>query len=237
MIAAMKSSPVRKAAPSIVTATSMVFGLISIVCAASGHFEWAAWLIVYSGILDKVDGSLARALGVGSDFGMHMDSFSDFLAFGVAPGALTWFVAQHAGLDTWLLAWAGIAAVTMPLAAAIRLARFNTIAHEDPDCFTGIPTTFAAGLFATFFLSVIDLGLPVEPAFLLPSLAIGFAVLMVCGMRIPKLKGRRSRFGNAAQGVAVIILVVLAVLRMLPEVHFGAGVLYLVVGSFRSRAR
>ena len=39
---------------------------------------------MYSAILDKADGSLARLLKAGSEFGMQMDSLSDFAAFGIA---------------------------------------------------------------------------------------------------------------------------------------------------------
>lgn len=248
MIPAMERHPARAVLPSLVTCASMVLGLISIVLSAAGRFDWAAWLIVYSTILDKADGSLARALGGGSEFGMQMDSFSDFAAFGIAPGALTWFVVSSVDPSPILAGWAGFAAVALPVAASLRLARFNLVGAEDPLRFTGVPTTFAAGLYATFYLSLLDLGLVagpaaptfdlgggVNPALLLPSVALGLALLMISGVRIPKLRKPEGAAATWLAGVTLAILLVLAVLRRLPEAHLILGTGYLVVGAARNR--
>lgn len=248
MIPAMERLPARSVLPSLVTCASMVLGLVSIVLSSTGRFELAAWLIVYSTILDKIDGSLARALGAGSDFGMQMDSFSDFAAFGIAPGALTWFVVTATDPTPIMAAWAGFAAVALPISASLRLARFNLIAAENPTHFTGVPTTFAAGLFATFYLSLVDLGLvsgTVPPTFdlglsigaglLLPSVAIGLGLLMIGNVRIPKLRKPDGATAAIVAGVTLAVLVVLALLRRFPEVHLVLGTGYLVVGSAGNR--
>ncbi len=227
----------------------MVLGLISIVLSSMGRFDLAAWLIVYSAILDKADGSLARALGVGSDFGMQMDSFSDFAAFGIAPGALTWFVVMSTDPTPIVALWAGFAAVALPVSASLRLARFNLVAAEEPSYFIGVPTTFAAGLYATLYLSLVDLGLVggtvtptfdlglhANPALLLPSVAIGLAILMIGGVRIPKLRKPDGPFVAYLAAGVLAVLIVLAVLRRFPEAHLVLGTGYLVVGSVTSRA-
>jgi CDP-diacylglycerol--serine O-phosphatidyltransferase len=227
----------------------MVLGLVSIVLSSTGRFELAAWLIVYSTILDKADGSLARALGAGSDFGMQMDSFSDFAAFGIAPGALTWYVVSAADPTPIVLAWAGFAAVALPISASLRLARFNLISAENPTHFRGLPSTFAAGLFATFYLSLVDLGLVsgnVPPTFdlgvsigaglLLPPVAIGLGLLMIGNLRIPKLRKPDGTGAAVLAGVTLAILVVLAALRRFPEAHLILATGYLVVGAAGGRS-
>ena len=111
--------------PNGFTALSMVLGLAAIALAASGDTDLAAWLILWGVLLDKLDGGAARLLGASSSFGAEMDSFADFITFGVAPSALVFFsltggVIDQAGEGTV----AGACAV-YTLAVAIRLARFN----------------------------------------------------------------------------------------------------------------
>jgi len=236
----MKSNRFRAAAPSLVTSGNLVIGLVSIALAASGHLEGAAWAIVYCGILDKADGSLARALNVQGAFGMEMDSFADYTSFGLAPAALCWFLcssraAGSTDLPAWIVAWFAVCSVMFPIAAAVRLARFNVLTHEDPSFFAGVPTTMVAGLYATLYLSLVDLHDPVDPLWVMPPAAVAAAALMVCGIRIPKLKGKRQHWKNVLLVSTLLLLAGLAVFQMLPELMFALGSLYLVVGWLRSR--
>jgi CDP-diacylglycerol--serine O-phosphatidyltransferase len=232
----MSSSRLKAAAPSVVTSGNLVVGLVSIALSAMGHFEGAAWAIVYCGILDKADGTLARALKVQSSFGMEMDSFADYTSFGLAPAALTWFLCTAAGIPAFpLWVWIGGAAALVPVAAAIRLARFNSVSHEDPTYFSGVPTTMVAGMFATLYLSLVDLKIPMDPVWIMPSAAIAGAALMVCGLRVPKIKGSAQRWKNVLLVGILLALTILAVAQVLPEVMFGLGFFYVVIGSLRSR--
>ncbi len=223
----------RQAAPTVISATSMFLALASCVLAALGRVEAAAWVIIYCGFLDKLDGIAARALGVSSPFGMEMDSFSDFTAFGVAPALLVWFAASElAGLPA---AWVAASAFTFPFLAAVRLARFNLVTHSDPECFTGVPTTFTALLLASLFLTVHDLGLGEEGSLFLVAVMPGLAVLMVTRLRIPKLKPRRSRAFNVFQVGTALVVLALSVLQVLPEVPLAVGMGYLVIGALVGR--
>ena len=224
----------RLALPNAISATNMVLGLVSVAMSAAGRFEWAAWLIVYSTILDKADGAVARALGAGSAFGMEMDSFSDLTSFGIAPAALTWF-ALTASPGVEPAVWVGFASATWVLSSSFRLARFNLVTHEDADFFTGLPTTAAAGVYATLFLSLRDLGVLRAASPALPALVIAFAVLMVSGLRISKIKRRRSGIVNLLQGAAMATTVVLSAVRALPEVLLVLAVAYLLAGSLAGR--
>ena len=232
----MSPSRLRAAAPSMVTSGNLVVGLASVALSAMGHFEGAAWAIVYSGILDKADGTLARALHVQSAFGMEMDSFADFTSFGLAPAALVWFLCIGSGIPPFpLWLWVAGCAALLPIAAAIRLARFNSISHEDPAYFSGVPTTMVAGLFATLYLSLIDLKIPVQAAWLMPSAAVAGAAMMICRLRVPKLKGQPERWKNVFLVCTLLFMTVISVLQVLPEVIFGLGSIYVVVGSLLSR--
>jgi len=233
----MDTRTARAMVPFAATAGNLVFGLLSIVLAASGRIEWAAWCIVYSAILDKADGTLARALGVQGAFGMEMDSFADYTSFGIAPGTLAWFLAASAPLEGFALVLVALAAVSMPLAAATRLARFNAVTHEDPCFFEGVPTTLIAGLVATFLLSLLDLGVSQAAAAqaMIPACLLG-ALLMVGRIRIPKIRRHGSRFQDVGQWVVIGGLSVLAVFQKAPEAHFLLGSIY-VAWSFLRHGR
>src|SRR5512139_3278872 len=72
--------------PNIMTMLGLCCGLVAIRFAFEGRFEQAAALIVVAGVIDGLDGRLARLLKATSRFGAEFDSLSDFLCFGVAPG-------------------------------------------------------------------------------------------------------------------------------------------------------
>jgi CDP-diacylglycerol--serine O-phosphatidyltransferase len=223
----MDRSRLKAALPNLVSLTSMVFGLASVAMSAGSRFTDAAWLIVWSTFLDKADGSLARRLGVSSPIGVEMDSFCDFTAFGIAPGALTWYLGTAGGAHP---AWVAVAACSAPIAAAIRLARFNAGGHEDHEFFSGVPTTAAAGLFASLSLSLDHIGLARVEPLVLPSVLIALSVLMLSSLRVPKLRRRKSRAFNVFQVSVAVACLILAVLRTLPEFLLVAALAFVVGG-------
>ena len=231
MIASM-GNRFKLAIPNLVSLSSMGLGLASVVLASNHSFVWAAWFIVWSTILDKLDGAAARALGAGSEFGVQMDSFCDFAAFGVAPGGLTWYLGVATGGNP---VWFAVAALAWPMAASLRLARFNIAGFEDHDYFTGVPTTFAAGIFAALMLSLTELGLDAWAPRVLPSVALAFAVLMLSSVRLPKIKKHANRAFNVFQVSMALACVVLAVLRILPEILLALSVGYLFFGPLLGR--
>src|SRR3954470_10790231 len=78
----------RYLAPNVITLSSMIFGLVSLRAAAMGDAPLAAWMIIYAVLTDRLDGLVARAVKGTSELGMQLDSFADFLNFGVAPAYL-----------------------------------------------------------------------------------------------------------------------------------------------------
>src|SRR5687767_2677733 len=74
--------------PSAFTLGNLFFGFWAIVQAFNGNFRQAGWFIVFAGILDSLDGRVARRMGTGSRFGAELDSLVDVISFGVAPALL-----------------------------------------------------------------------------------------------------------------------------------------------------
>ena len=67
--------------PNFFTAVSFLMGCASILMCFEGELYWATWLILWSVLLDKVDGTAARLLGASSEFGSELDSMADLVAF------------------------------------------------------------------------------------------------------------------------------------------------------------
>ncbi|MCZ6460047.1 MAG: CDP-alcohol phosphatidyltransferase family protein, partial [Gammaproteobacteria bacterium] len=139
----------RYSIPNSFTALSLLLGVASIITTQLGDLRLAAWIIVWCGLLDALDGLSARLLNATSSFGAEFDSMADLVSFGVAPAVLV----LNAGLQLggveydsgqfWIL----LTAISVfVLAGAMRLARFN-LASDRPSggWFTGIPITAAGG--------------------------------------------------------------------------------------------
>jgi len=78
--------------PSLFTLFNLFFGIWSMVLATRGEFYRAGWFIVFAGILDTLDGRVARISGTGTRFGAELDSLVDIVSFGVAPAFLMYQV-------------------------------------------------------------------------------------------------------------------------------------------------
>ena len=134
--------------PNLITAASLFFGFRAIVAVFNGNFHDAAVYILISGVLDGLDGKIARLTGTSSRFGVEFDSMADVIAFGVAPGLLiyAWGLKEYGKLG-----W--VAGFSYVICAALRLARFNIqIATVESKRFNGLATPAAAGVIATTVL-------------------------------------------------------------------------------------
>ena len=134
--------------PNVITLTGLSFGLSSIRFALEADFNLAIVCILFAGICDVLDGLLARHLQSESDLGAQLDSLSDFLSFGVAPGLLVYMSIfnQDSGIGAF-------ACLVFIIFSCLRLALFNvrleaskTTDGAPEHFFTGIPTPVGAVL-------------------------------------------------------------------------------------------
>ncbi len=153
--------------PNLLTLGSLASGFVSLLLTLNSQFDQAALAILFAGMLDGLDGRVARLLGVTSPMGVELDSLADVVSFGVAPGFLLY------GLDLQYLGIVGAAiAAFFAICAGFRLARFNL--GTPPGFFAGLPSTAAGGIVASFVLYGAKLHSPFYPL-----LALVLAVLMV----------------------------------------------------------
>jgi len=217
--------PLRALPPNLITATAMGCGLASVWSSlATRDPGLGAWLVLVAVLLDKLDGTVARAVRGSSEFGVQFDSFSDFVSFGVAPAALVFVAAGQLAPQTWgdgasvagLPARGVLGALCLVYAVmtSVRLARFNvTTATLGPALFLGLPSTASGALIATAYLAAVEAGLDRSHATLfgaLPACLAINAALMLSNLPLPKVKVsshpalRAFQVGSAA---AVYVLV------------------------------
>lgn len=134
-----RTLPLLMLLPNLVTIAGLCAGLTAIRFIMVGRFDIAAMLIVFAAAIDGLDGLIARRLNAQSNFGAELDSLSDFLNFGVAPGLLVY---QYALAGTYSTNWVFVLVYT--LCGCLRLARFNVnrdtpLPPDTKPHFTGVP--------------------------------------------------------------------------------------------------
>lgn len=139
--------PFRAMIPNAVTALALCFGLTGVSLAIGGEWEKALGSVILAGVLDGLDGRIARLLRAQSKFGAELDSLSDNIAFGTAPALI---------LFLWSLKteprFGWLAALSLAVCCALRLARFNARLeageqpHKAAGFNTGVPAPAGAGL-------------------------------------------------------------------------------------------
>jgi CDP-diacylglycerol--serine O-phosphatidyltransferase len=139
--------PFRAMIPNAITALALCMGLTGVSLAIRGDWERALGAIVLAGVLDGLDGRIARLLRAQSKFGAELDSLSDNIAFGTAPALILFLWSlQTAPRFGW------IAALALAVCCALRLARFNARIdaaeqpHKSAGFNTGVPAPAGAGL-------------------------------------------------------------------------------------------
>jgi CDP-diacylglycerol--serine O-phosphatidyltransferase len=137
----------RAMVPNAITAAALCFGLTGIRFAITGQWDKAVLAVVLAGVLDGIDGRIARLLNAQSRFGAELDSLADNVSFGVAPALILflWSLQTVPG-PGWL------ASLAFAICCALRLARFNARIdlpeqpHKSAGFLTGVPAPVGAGL-------------------------------------------------------------------------------------------
>lgn len=175
-----------KMIPNILTIMALAAGLTGIQFAMDGSWERAVIAIVIAAALDILDGATARLLNATSEFGAQLDSFSDFLAFGVAPAIILYlWVLEESGKIGW------IAMLVFAVASAMRLARYNitpkpTEGVWSKGFFAGVPAPAGAGM-AFLPLFVWLLSPDFFEQFAAANVIVGFWVILCAGLMVSRI--------------------------------------------------
>jgi CDP-diacylglycerol--serine O-phosphatidyltransferase len=204
-----KPIPVRVLLPNVITLLALCLGLTAIRMAMEGRLELAIGAIVLAGVLDALDGRIARLLQTSSRFGAELDSLADFLCFGAAPGIIlyVWGLSSLKGVG-----W--IAILVFGMCAALRLARFNVML-DDPNrpafagnFFVGVPAP-AGALIVLLPVYLQFLGMPQTTLTSALAMIYVVAVALLMVSRIPTWSGKKV--GSRVPREYVMALFVLVV--------------------------
>jgi len=256
----------RYLAPNVITLSSMIFGLVSLWSTHSGNAPLAAWMIIYAVLTDRLDGLVARAVKGTSELGMQLDSFADFLNFGVAPAflVLTYLSGRpdlpYFDRDSTAHTLLFVACGGYMLCAVFRLARYNVLSDDQipTKIFFGFPTTLAGGLLAIWILLLLKYD-PHTPSFggaklfgdslqtpsgvwtYFPIAVVVLGYLMASRLPMPKVGMTKNKLVSVVLLTLVSIGYICGFAMRYPEICFGMptiwSVMFLIWGQASASAR
>ena len=209
-----------KILPNVLTIAALCIGLTALRFGYDGRWTNALVLILIAAVIDAMDGLVARLLKASSAFGAELDSFSDFVSFGVSPAILLYFWnLQDAGPFGW------VASLLLCVAVALRLARFNvknnsniapatSVMPQQKAYFEGVPAP--AGAILSLVPMMIGFKVYPNDEGSFPSLLVSLWVIFIAGLmvsRIPtySLKRRKLQQKHTIPVLAVVALIAAAI--------------------------
>jgi CDP-diacylglycerol--serine O-phosphatidyltransferase len=168
--------------PNAITLIGVCIGLTSIKFALDGKFTLAVVAILFAGLMDALDGRIARLIKGTSKIGKELDSLGDVISFGVAPAFIMYFWSlQYLDKLGWFVCLMYVVCV------ALRLARFNVSYEEDSswrdNFFEGVPAP-AGGITVLMplvlsFSGVGDFFFKINYDLLVPAFFIAVSLLLI----------------------------------------------------------
>lgn len=185
---------ITKYIPDFITAMNIVCGIIAVVFAFKGRFDYAFPLMLVAAVFDFFDGFAARALGAYSDFGKELDSLCDLVSFGVLPSVMLYKLMCICSFGESWLCWTPL---VIAVFSALRLAKFNVDERQHVN-FLGLPTPACAVLcgsmccFIAHYPSCFLAEWAAGPVFV-PVLSVILSALLVCEIPMFSMK---IKFGS-----------------------------------------
>ena len=215
--------------PNAITCCNLLSGCLSILFLSYNMPVKAAIMIFVAGLFDFLDGFAARLLNAHSPIGADLDSLSDVVSFGVAPGFIMyWLMSQYFYSRLWLHEWwwsiggfnlLPFLAFLLPVFSAIRLAKFN-VDDTQTTSFRGIPAPGMAIFIASLPLALGQIYHLIDGSLSYWSclvITLFFSFLMVSRLRFFSFKMKSVKWkGNEVRWIFLIIAVVsFAIFRFL----------------------
>ena len=217
--------------PNGFTLANLFFGIWAIVAASRGHFNQAGLFVVLGGVMDALDGRVARITRTGTRFGVELDSLVDAITFGVAPAFIMYFAVLNRDGWAWLLVFIYVACAVM------RLARFNVEqGGRAKTHFHGLPSPAAGMTLATYYwfsqtplytqTAIGELPWPVVLQFVMITLSF----LMISHVLYPAVPTIGLRTTRGILGTIVVLGTMVSVFLVPREFFFPALVAYVAFG-------
>lgn len=158
---------IKKHGANVLTLINMVLGLVAVVLAIQDKFALSSCFIILAALTDRFDGMFARKFQTTSVIGKYLDSNSDLISFGIAPGLLIYLsVLEQFEIIGIITSFVFI------IAGAYRLARYNS--ETFAGYYAGLPITIGGALVAVFVFAVGHI-----PAWIFIPVIVTLSYLMV----------------------------------------------------------
>ena len=178
--------------PNIITCCNLTAGSLAVIMALRGTFEQAAIFILIAAVCDFLDGLSARLLHAYSDMGKELDSLSDLISFGLAPGLMVYaLLNDYLLLPYGNLEYLAYIALLIPVAGGIRLAKFN-VDDRQTTSFIGLPIPANA----LFWIGVCFADTRDWYPVIILALIVLFSYLMVSNLPMFSLKASNLSWSN-----------------------------------------
>ena len=180
--------------PNTLTVCNMVIGILAVCLMIHNRtlsgIKLACYLIYVAVIFDMLDGHLARYFNTSSQFGKQLDSFADFVTFGIAPVVV--FISNMKYVPWYIM----IIVLIYPLAGVFRLARYNL--QESSEYYIGLPITASGFIMVSVLLinSYIHSEYTWDFVIFYMLLAIFLSVMMVSNFRVNRIVKVNSEKDN-----------------------------------------
>ncbi|MDR3250570.1 MAG: CDP-alcohol phosphatidyltransferase family protein [Tannerella sp.] len=140
--------------PNTLTCLNLACGFYATAAGMQGHFLYAMTAVFLAAVFDFADGFAARMLKAYSPIGKELDSLSDIVSFGVAPGAMLYsFLDGMADGGSFGSRAFLLSAFFIPVFSGLRLAKFN-IDSRQTKSFLGLPVPAHAIFWAPLVYSL-----------------------------------------------------------------------------------
>lgn len=178
--------------PNIITCCNLTAGSLAVIMSLRGTFEQAAIFILIAAVCDFLDGLSARLLHAYSDMGKELDSLSDLISFGLAPGLMVYaLLNDYLLLPYGNLEYLAYIALLIPVAGGIRLAKFN-VDDRQTTSFIGLPIPANA----LFWIGVCFADTRDWHPVIILALIVLFSYLMVSNLPMFSLKASNLSWSN-----------------------------------------
>ena len=222
--------------PNTITCLNLFSGCVSVVMAFAGDLLSAIIWIILAAVFDFFDGFAARLLKAYSPMGKELDSLSDIVSFGVAPGMALFVLFSKAAMDlnlSGIFAYLPYLAFVVPIFSGLRLAKFN-IDERQTSSFIGMPVP-AHALFWGSLVYSIQVLLPTYASCVLYGgviLAFATSYLLVSEIPMFSMKVKSIAWkGNECRYILVVSTILFVVLWGFLGIA-GAIVLYFILSLF-----
>lgn len=217
----------KKHIPNLLTLLNLVSGTLALYLVLNNQPVEAFWFFIASIFFDFADGMAARLLKATSAIGKQLDSLSDLVSFGLVPAAMIFMIIRQIvapGSDALIGDTSNaeeailFSVLFVPVFAALRLARFNTLPSTDH--FIGLPTPafalFWTGIYYDFSLHQSFFGHTINAWFVWGVMVL-MSLLMIVPLPMLALKFNNFRlFPNFAKYMLLVLSALILIFTGIP---------------------